>query len=50
MTSQQVARGNAASAAAELKQRRLEQEDVDAYMLGQRWRYPSAVGAANKVT
>lgn len=49
MTSQEVARGNAAAAAAELRQRRLELEDADAYLLTLPWRRASAAGQAHDV-
>lgn len=47
LTTQDVSRANASEAADRLSDRRLEQEDVDAFLAARRWRYSSALDAAS---
>jgi hypothetical protein len=50
MTSQEVARANAAAAAADLEQRRQERNEVDTYLLTRSVRYGSGTDAARDAT
>jgi hypothetical protein len=48
LANQHTARTNAAEATAELRRRRHEQEEVDAYLLAQPWTYTTAQAAGHR--